>query len=216
MTTRKDFLAASLLTTSLLATPEEVAAQTGGAQFDYARFKRSIARAAKHKHLFAAGSIRGGEIVTSMYNTYYVYERVLRTPDSDVLMAGVFYHGLAVAMALNDNAWNQFVSPALSSLPGEFRNDAHTLPPVSGNPLLRGGANGSLTGLVNRGSVFFVCGNALMGVAGAIAQALGRAPAGVYAQISRSLIKGAQVVPTGVWAIHALQEARFTYLQSSL
>lgn len=216
MTTRKDFLATSLLAASLTG---DAIAQAGGAasaQFDDAHFRRIIARSARHKHMFAAGSISGGAIVTAMFNTYYVYERVVRTPASDVFMAGVLYHGLAVALALNDHAWNDVISPAESSFPSVFRSDVQSVRPASGNPLLRGGPNAAISGLVSRGAVFFVCRNALQGVAGVAANAIGRPPADVYTELSRNLITGATLVPTGVWAIHALQEAHFTYLQTAL
>lgn len=216
MTTRKDFLATSLLTASLGG---DAIAQAGAApipQFDDAHFQRILAHPARHKHMFAAGSINGGAIVTAMFNTYYVYEKVLRTRASDVFMAGVLYHGLAVALALNDRAWNDVMSPALSSFPPAFRSDVESLRPTSGNPMLRGGSNAAISGLVSRGAVFFVCRNALTGVAGVAGNAIGRAAADVYTELSRNLIPGATIVPTGVWAIHALQEAHFTYLQTSL
>jgi intracellular sulfur oxidation DsrE/DsrF family protein len=224
MSTRKNFLTASLVTASLapsalLSVQGEAIAQSGQLpewHFDQGRFRRAISRAANHRHMFAAGSISGGAIVTAMFNTFYVYERTLKTPDSQVFMTGVLYHGLAVALALNDRAWSELLLPALSSFPPEFRNDVRTLGTAGGNPVLHGGANQSLPGLVSRGSVFFVCRNALAGVAGTVAHVQGRSPADVYAQISGSLVKGTMIVPTGVWAIHALQEARFTYLQTSL
>jgi hypothetical protein len=41
-------------------------------------------------------------------------------------------------------------------------------------------------------------------------------PAAAYAKLASNLVPHAMLVPAGVWAVHALQEARFTYEQVTL
>jgi intracellular sulfur oxidation DsrE/DsrF family protein len=38
----------------------------------------------------------------------------------------------------------------------------------------------------------------------------------VYDRLTKALVPSASVVPAGVWAVHAIQERRFTYLQTTL
>jgi intracellular sulfur oxidation DsrE/DsrF family protein len=189
-------------------------------QFEPSRFKAIISRSATHRHLFAAGSIDRGFILSEIYNTLYTYDHWLSTPDSHIFAAAVLYHGMAVAMALEDGAWNDLLLPGLQGLPPEGITDIHTMPSGSGNALLQRGPNGttqqSLGGLASRGVTFFVCNSALSGLAMLLARTLNRTPRDVYTKLTGSLVHGASLVPTGVWAIHALQEAHFTYLQASL
>jgi len=89
-----------------------------------------------------------------------------------------------------------------------------------GNPCLReqGGANDtSIRALVaDAGARFFVCNNAAHGVANAIGSSLGKSPDAVYNDFAQHLVPNAMLVPAGVWAVHAIQEQRFTLLQTSL
>ena len=227
MSTRKDFLIASSVvasvTSAVLAGSGEVVAQSSGIpdfQFDQGRYNQLISRAAKHRNMFAAESINGGTVLLAINNTLHAYNTNLNTPDSEVLPVAVLYHGAAIALAFNDAAWTQLLLPSLPRISPMLRADIQTLRLSSGNPVLHrnpyGGADQSVEALVSRGTLFFVCNNALVGVSLSLAQALNRSPGDVYAQLSSSLVDGASLVPAGVWAIHALQEARFTYLQTSL
>jgi intracellular sulfur oxidation DsrE/DsrF family protein len=228
MSTRKDFLiassvVASLTTAAALAGSGEVVAQSSGIpdfQFDQGRFNQLISRAARHRNMFAAAAINGGVVLLAINNTLHAYNANLNTPDSDVLPVAVLYHGAAVTLALNDGAWTNLLLPALPRISPSIRTDVQTLRLSSGNPVLHrnpyGGSDQSVEGLVSRGAVFFVCNNALVGFSISLAQALNRTPGDVYSQLSSSLVNGAYLVPAGVWAVHALQEAHFTYLQTSL
>jgi hypothetical protein len=164
MTTRKDFLVASSLAALLPATSLPVIAaseQIPAFQFDHARFGQIISRPAAHKHVFAAASVGRGSVLSAMYNTFYTYKNSLNTPLSRVLEIGVLYHGMAVTLALSDQAWSNSILPALPKLAPDLSADVQTLTLAGGNPILHTGPTGvlaqSFEALVSSGAEFFVC-----------------------------------------------------------
>jgi intracellular sulfur oxidation DsrE/DsrF family protein len=222
-TRRKFLVASSLATSAMTAGPLFASAaddQIPDLHFGLSQFKTAISRPASHRHVFAAGSISRGFIFSEIFNTFFTYEHWLGTTDSRILAVAVLYHGMAVALALEDAAWNELIWPNLQGLPSEAAADIRSMPGDSGNALLQRGPNGtaqqSIKALASRGVKFFVCFSALSGLASVLARELNRSPGDVYAQLTGRLISDATIVPTGVWAIQALQEARFTYLQTSL
>lgn len=92
----------------------------------------------------------------------------------------------------------------------------------SGNPYLHTARSrspeydASIEALVLRRASFFICNNAVLGMANDIATALGKHPADVYKQLVASTVPGSLLVPAGVMAINACQEAHFTYIQATL
>jgi hypothetical protein len=48
------------------------------------------------------------------------------------------------------------------------------------------------------------------------ATTLGKPFDDVYSDFAHHLVNNAMLVPAGVWAVHAIQEQRFTLLQTSL
>jgi len=231
--TRKDFLLASSLTPAAALIGSTIALadnrstlvadandQMLSFSFDEARFRGIASRPAAHHHALAAGSIGGGAILTAIHNTFYTYTNFLRVSPEKISAVGVLYHGAAALLAVNDNAWNNLVLPALGRLPSAVHADIQTARPSRGNPVLHTGPNGvadqSLEILTAHGVAFLVCNSALVGMASMLGAALGRAATDVHRELVASLVRGSMLVPTGVWAIQALQEARYTYLQASL
>lgn len=200
MTTRKHFLAAS----------------TALAGFDGAS-----SSTAAHKHLFAATKFDSGFVLTAMRNTLEAY-RDLGTPSSHVFCVGVLYHHDVIAIAFNDEMWEKYEIPYGRKYPKsspagiDFASiyDGGT----RGNPLLHADASqgSSVEALVVKGSRFFVCNNALRNYASSVATELEENPVEIYDDLTRNLVRGATIVPAGVWAVHALQERHFTLLQTSV
>lgn len=229
MSTRKEFL----LTTSLAAAAApalgampSVAVAAAGAPsgeapppfvFDRAAFEAITLRPVKHRHSFAAIEIGDGLIFEAMTNVLDAYETSLGEKPPSVTSAAVLYHGLAITMGFNDAVWNDLFIPAAAKDP---RFKGKVPQPGSGNPFLHAqpgkARDTSIETLTKRGAAYFVCNNATVGNASLIAAALGRSAHDVYAEMAANLVPQAMLVPAGVWAIHALQEAHFTYEQISL
>jgi hypothetical protein len=127
-------------------------------------------------------------------------------------------------LAFDDAIWNEYVIPMQGKHPKDSPQ-AQQIASVrkfggAGNPCLReqGGENDtSIRGLIgDAGARFFVCNNAARGTANTIATSLGKSPDAVYGDLTHHLVPNAMLVPAGVWAVHAIQEQRFTLLQTSL
>lgn len=227
MSTRKEFILASSLAAAAapsLALADTAAKSAAPTQanlppfvFDRAAFDAVVARPAKHRHSFASVKIDDGVIFEAMTNVLDAYEQSLGEKPASVTSAAVLYHQTSIFMGFNDRAWNDIFIPAASS--GRFAEVAQ-VKAGSGNPYLHakpgGSRDASIETLTKRGAVYFVCNNAAMGNAFALAGALGRSARDVYAEMAENLVPEATLVPAGVWAIHGLQEAHFTYEQISL
>jgi intracellular sulfur oxidation DsrE/DsrF family protein len=205
--------------------PHAGAASDPRFHFDEDRFKAILAAPARHKQCCASAKIAGGAVLDAMVATMYAYQYDLGEGAGTVHEVAVLYHPAGVMLGLNDHVWNSMISPALPHLSEYFTSDleAHRkAKPGGGNPYLhrhRGEAlqdDISIEALVSRGCDFFVCNNALSGLAGALAKALGKQSARIHGELLANLVPGAMAVPAGVMAINACQEAHFTYLQASL
>lgn len=211
MSTRKDFIAVS----SLFALAPQIAVAASPAplrfDFDQARFNDMLAKPAKHRQCFGATKIDGGGVIEGMNNTINAYEQYLGETPGSVHTAAVLYHGAAIALALNNAVWNDLLLPTVKTMPPDIRTQFDGAKPGHGNPYLR-----EVTKIVGRGASFFVCHNAVAGFAQLTAGALKQPVEKVHAAIMAGVLPGALVVPAGVMAINACQEAKFTYIQSSL
>lgn len=229
MTTRKDFLiagtAAAAIAPAAAGAATAPASGAGGEipafRFDADAWNGLLARRVQHRHCFASTALDGGDVCFAMTNTLDAYERNLGEDPVSATCAAVLYHGSAIALGFNDVVWDELLYPALPELPATFRDDLGKLVKGGGNPYLHkpasAGYDGSIERLVERGSAFLVCNNALSGVARQLADALGIAPATAYAKLANNLVPSGLIVPAGVWAVHALQEqGRFSYLQATL
>ncbi|HTZ56354.1 MAG TPA: hypothetical protein VMB20_15005 [Candidatus Acidoferrum sp.] len=227
MTTRKDFLVAGSLAA---AVPGVTLADARAAthpkapklDFDLEGFNALLDGAQSHKNLFTAVQLEGGEVLSAMRNTLNSY-RDVGVEWSDVLPVAVLYHGFSILLAFDDLIWNRYVIPFSAKL--KHGNGAAQIASVrkgqsTGNPCLReqgGEWDTSIRSLVaDAGTRFFVCNNAALGTASMMAKALGKPFDDVYNDLSHHLVQNAMLVPAGVWAIHAIQEQRFTLLQTSL
>jgi len=228
MTTRKDFLVAS---TAAALAPAAVNAATGSASashaadipafvFDKAAFDAIATRDVRHRFSFASEKLQGGQICYSMTNVLDACDGALGEKPVSATSAAVLYHGTSLALGFNDVVWNEMFAKALPKLAPSIRADIADLKAGDGNQWLHkpkvGDYDASIDTLGKRGAVFFLCNNATTGFARSLATALGIAPAAAYAKLTTNLVPHAMLVPAGVWAIHALQEAHFTYQQVTL
>jgi hypothetical protein len=227
MTTRKDFLVAGTLAaaipgSALADAPAVVHPKAPKLDFDLEAFNVLLDGAQAHKNLFAAVQIEGGEVLSAMRNTLNAY-RDIGVEWSEVLPVAVLYHGFSILLAFDDLIWNRYIIPFSGKL--KHGNGAAQIASVrkldvGGNPCLReqgGDGDTSIRSLVaDAGARFFVCNNAALGTASMVAKALGKPFDAVYNDFAHHLVPNGLLVPAGVWAIHAIQEQRFTLLQTSL
>lgn len=239
MHTRSDFLVAGTLaaiagpvtTRAAATTPPAAKASPSPSpepslpplQFDLAAFDKTLDVAAPHRHLFAAKKIAGGDAFSAIRSTLNAYAEI-GVAWKSVAPVAVLYHS-AVFLGFDDAMWNDYFVPlrlkVRHDLPG-IAKDFDTVydPKKRGNPCLHkagGKRDSSIESLIaDADAHFFVCNNAAEGFARFIAEHLKKRPADVYADLAAHLAPNASLVPAGVWAVHAVQERKYTLLQASL
>jgi intracellular sulfur oxidation DsrE/DsrF family protein len=215
MPSRKAFLLTTALTAAL---PGAAAAATGGHPFDRARFEARLARDAKHRQCFGVTKLEGGTALANMYNSIYAYEVTLNEGSGALHAAAVLYHGTSIVMAFDHATWNGLIWPSKLLTQSDLGKDAWRAKHRD-NPFYGSAARDESTvqALSKRhGASFFVCNNAVTGMASEIAGALKLQDDAVYARLLGGIVPEAMVVPAGVMAINACQEAKFTYIQATL
>lgn len=235
MTSRKEFLAAgSLLAVSpglagAAAPPPKTAKATAEPKltfdFERARFEQILSKPAKHKQCFGS-THPTADVLEGMNNSIAAYDGFLKEGPGSMQAVAVLYHGAAITLALDDKAWDAFVTPFFrdktlqEGLPADRLREIKQMKLGKGNPFLHSTTNDpddvSVERLVSKGSSFFVCHNALIGFSYGAAHATKIDVAKVHERLLSSIVPGALLVPAGVMAIDACQEAKFTYIQSSL
>jgi intracellular sulfur oxidation DsrE/DsrF family protein len=228
MTTRKEFLASGTLAALAPAVATAAPASTPAPssmndelppfQFDRGAFDEIVRRDARHRHSFASTKLGNGTVLDAIQSTLEAYSGPLHESIAMVATAAVLYHGASIALAFSDDAWNKYFIPSLAGAPKSVKDDVGSPASGSGNPYLRADKPNDPTvpSLIVKGTAFFVCNNALSGFSQIAASALKHPVTSVYADLKSMLLKGAMVVPAGVWAVGALQEAGYTYLQTTL
>lgn len=230
VTTRSEFLGAGV---AVAAIPQLAAAASTPSpspepslpplHFDVSAFDAVLDVAAPHKHLFASAKMNGGLLLDSATSTVDAYGDI-GVPAKDVQPAIVFYH-FSSPLGFDDLVWNQYFIPMLAKIDksGDFGKDFASVynGKSRGNPCLHKAGKGeddvSIESLIaNAGARFFVCNNATRFIATFVAKQLKLDPLDVYATLKGHLVPNAMLVPAGVWAIHAVQERHYTYMQATL
>jgi hypothetical protein len=179
--------------------------------FDVAGFMAVLNQPFAHRQLVSATSYeRSADALAFMSNTLRAYADPIgfNAGPKSVHAAAVFYHGTSVLMVVDDTMYAKY---SLGAIIAPATSDAMTANPHASD----------VHALVaDHGASFFVCNNALSGVAGMIAKKI--APAGtavtraqvvaVHADLVAHFVPGTLLVPAGVAAINAAQEAHFTLL----
>lgn len=223
MTTRKEFLVAGSLAA---VTPLPAAAQSPSPKssatpyvFDRERFNAILAKDAKHRQCFGATKIASGSVLEGMNNSIRAYEETLQEGPGALHAAAVLYHGRSIVMALNDAIWDEVVWPSkkigVEDVGADIWHGKH-----KGNPFYRSATSDpddvSIRSLAKHGASFFVCNNALEGMSSLFAEAMKIEYNAAYQRLLAGIVPEAFVVPAGVMAINACQEAKFTYIQATL
>lgn len=218
MTTRRDFLtvgtgsialaALGTTTAASTSTPTPIATPASTAfVFDQAAYNAVVTKAAKHKLGFGAMNSADGYITSVMQKVLDVWTDDLHTSPQDLHAIGIFYHWGAF-LSLNDDIWNLLLEHRVKF--PLFANTIAAGKPNGGNPY-----TATLSLLAQKGANFLICNNALTGIAEDIARILKLDKVETIHRVRTSLIAGSLLVPAGIWAIGAIQEAGFTYQQAS-
>jgi hypothetical protein len=233
MVSRGDFLAGAALAVAspVAASPSPSASPTPEPepsfpplQFDAAAFETVLQTRALHRHLFASTRLEGALVLGQMRGVLDAYRDIGVTP-ADVHPAAVFYHGLSICLGFDDLVWNEYFIPMQRKnvkSANEFAKDFDTVydTKTHGNPCLHKTGkkdDSSIESLVaDCDARFFVCNNAAKGVSQYIGHLLKADPLKVYAALESHLVPNTMLVPAGVWAVHAVQERKYTYLQATL
>ncbi len=219
MISRKNFIAASSVTAVAITGGEAPAlSDTSTAlplAFDVKRFGHTLNTPAKHKMCFGSTYSGGGEVLALMSNLLDVYEKRLGEGRGSTHAIAVLYAGASFIMCLDDTFWTEVLVPYVHKGGAER---ARLWGDVSHNPYLRDSSRGKKTvdELASRGSTFFLCYNAIVGNISDFAAALGESQLTIYRKLLAAVVPSAMIVPAGVMAINAAQEAKYSYLQATI
>ena len=220
MLRRSEFLAAGAAGAAAPAVPiiaqaSPIPTPPPAGRFDRTAFEAVLARDTKHKQVFASTQLAGGLVLHYMENSLQAYAIAIAEGAGTLHAAAVLY-GPSLALALSDAMWAKYpVGAVLDDFGYESTKTRDAaLRAARANPY----AN-RVAALARGGASFFVCNNALTGFATQIAERPPhtRAAAGaIHDDLATHLVDGAMLVPAGVYALNAAQEARFTYVQATI
>ena len=240
MTSRRDFISATALTigTASAALPLASAAQApaGGppaSGFNEKAFYARLNAPYRHKQVFATARFAKGAVLAYMLNSLNAYQFGFKDGPGTLHAAGVLY-GTGVVLGFDDYAWREYGLGTFAALDNEDEYlktpNAHN-PHSDGNPFTRATSSlnvadapndehgfyhdRSMEALRKRGASFFVCSNAVANVGRIVAKAHGKAAAAIKRDLAAHLAPGAILVPAGVAAINAAQEAKFSLFQAT-
>ncbi len=211
---RSVFLKVATATTAALALAPPaaaLAAPSGAFSFDRAAFEAVLARPVRHRQVFGTARLGNGLVLHYMQNSLTAYRDGFAEGPGTLHVAAVFY-GTSLAAVCPDALWKTFSLQTFLARSGEaFEPGAGSVNPYTSQVAALRGA----------GASYFVCNNALTEFSQSLADApegAGADPAAIYAQFAAALRKepAVMLVPAGVAALNAAQEARFTLLQATL
>jgi len=211
MSLRRTFLAAGV---ALVVVPALFRRSAAGAAaradlYDFPALAQRLARPARHRQVFATARVADGVVVGYMKHAMEAYETTLGEGPGALHPAAVFY-GLGVVLGLDNEMWR-----TLRLAEGvKRRGDVLTAQAVNANPFAA-----EFAALTRRGATLLVCDNALADWATYLVTTAGfndRTIEAIHTDLRSHILPGALLVPAGVAALNAAQEAHFTYLQASL
>jgi hypothetical protein len=188
--------------------------------FDRAAFAAILNRPAEHRQVLTVRSFADArDGLSLMRNSIeaYIDPMYFAAAPNSFHAAAVFYHGSSPLLAVDDS---MFAKYPLAATIIAFAGFAGTGKPGIDKAATKHPAPlfGEL--VAQHGASFFVCNNALSGISAYLAGQL--APAGtaatraqvvaIHDDLAAHFLPGAFLVPAGVAAINAAQEARFTLL----
>ena len=188
----------------------ETATGTNGYAFDRAAFERRLARPVPHRQVFGAVKHAQGIVLHYMRNALDAYREGFGEGPGTLHVAAVLY-GPALAAVCPDALWTTYgLTSVLKSFGETFQAGATGTNPHATD----------VASLVADGASFFVCNNALHEFTQSLAdgpQAGGAGAAEIYAAFYKAVRARPSVivVPAGVAALNAAQEAHFTYVAAT-
>lgn len=201
-----------------------LAAGADGAVLSYDAFLATARAPFKHKQLFTSPRANDGAVFAYMRNSLNGYQFGWGEGPG-TLHAVAVLNGIGVAQGVNDAMWARY---RLAELMGRAGDPVKSAGAERGNPWLHGAGtyprndtdpsapynrDASIETLLRRGATFYVCNNALNGLAMKAVAAGFAGSSGadaVHAELRRNLIPGGLLVPAGVTTIDALQQEHFT------
>lgn len=225
---RKTFLATAAVGASLAAVADFASCAPAGAQervpihfpvlgpheYDRAAMMKVLSKSSPHRQVFQSVSptviVPGvASLYLHMQNSMNAYEFSLGLGTLEAL--GVLI-GPSCVLALNDAMWTKY---AIGKNAGESPLAATNIYYKATSPLKRNVKpddpagiyqDWSAEALMKRGASFFVCANALFGLAASISQKAKTALPDTLADFKRNLLPGIIMVPAGVAAVQQAQE----------
>lgn len=170
---------------------------------------------AKHRQAFGSVSLQNGTVLRHAANSINAYASGAMDVRDAHLAAAIVLFGNAVALGLDDAFWKSAIdNETFAAFHDASRPTSGTNPYLSESTT--GPKGGSVRELIAAGTGICICNNALHGFTAALAAKAGVTPEAMYARARAAIVPGAILVPAGVAAVNALQESRFTYLQSTI
>jgi intracellular sulfur oxidation DsrE/DsrF family protein len=225
---RGNFLSAAAATIAAAgaagAGTSPVLAAGDGSVVSYEAFLATARAPFKHKQLFTSPRANNGAIFVYMRNSLNGYQFGWGEGPGSLHAAAVL-NGLGVAQGVDDGMWARYQIAAVLAHNGDPVKAAGA---ERGNPWLHAAAayprndadgsapfnqDASVETLLRRGATFYVCNNALRGLAMKIMETGSpgaRDLDALHADLRKSLFPGAILVPAGVTTIDALQQEHFT------
>jgi intracellular sulfur oxidation DsrE/DsrF family protein len=225
MIVRRDFLTATTAVAlgGIATAPARGATATSA--WNRAAFEKILARTSRHRQVFASARLADGLVLHYMENSLNAYEHGFGEGPGTLHTAAVLY-GPALAVTFQDRIWQKYhLNSVLAEAPPSQGMVGHVEEMVGS--LLHHGNEAStsannpyasrVAALVHRGASFFVCDNALHKLSTQLSVTM-RSPDSdaIHNDLAAHLLPGAMVVPAGVAALNAAQEAHFTFFQATL
>jgi intracellular sulfur oxidation DsrE/DsrF family protein len=230
---RRNFLSAAAATIAAAGAATAtggIALAADGAVASYEAFLATARAPFKHKQLFTSPRANNGAIFAYMRNSLNGYQFGW-SEGPGTLHAAAVLNGLGVAQGAGDAMWARYgLAQILAGnndavkAPGADRGNpwlhaAKLYPRDDADPSAPYNQDASVETLLRRGATFYVCNNALRGLALKTVEAGlagGRDADAVHADLRRNIFPGAILVPAGVTTIDALQQEHFTLYDASV
>ncbi len=190
-------------------------------RFDVAAFHERLRRPVAHRQVVSATSYQSGSnALGMMQRSIASYEDPLGfAAGPDALHAAcVMYAGISPLLALDDAMYAKY--PLFVLADKDMHPDVTTWRDRAKSVHANEAAPQYRELVEQHGASFFLCNHAFSGIAWRIAQLV--APAGkpvtreqvvaIHDELAAHLLPGTMLVPTGVAALNAVQEERFTFL----
>ena len=175
-------------------------------------------QAAKHKAVFDSPEVQDGLALMQAALFVRGYTEALQASAADIVPVVVIRH-TAVPLLFNDEIWEKYGVGKELKL-----TDHKTKQPPLTNPFLKPDASlpadsptrlASLEGLHAHGAVLLGCNIAAMGYAYRFAKATNQEVAKVREEVRASLIPGAILLPSGIYATLRAQEVGAVFMRSA-